>query len=405
MNKLRIGIVGGSITGCAAAVSALRSGMEPQVFEKSSSVLRDRGAGLGIPSAVALALRDQGFIYEGFPHVSIRSLAHSSASTRDPRFGISAGVVPTFLEGIRWGHLFSHLRSLIPDENYHSGKAVIDAQNEGQAVKIKFDDGLCEKYDVVVFADGYRSIGRDIVCPSHQPVYQGYFIWRGMLPERDVGDTAPFEETLQRIGFPHGHFFSYLLPNEAGSSEVGERELNWGMFLPLTEEELEDYLLDREGEQHELSLPPGSMRDELEEKLRQSARSLLPGYFADIVTRSENTFGQGIVATIPDAYHLGRICLAGDAGAVVPPFTTSGVFKGIKNAAELIAALAADGDLIHALDAWGAEQKRAGGGLKRLSDVMAERLITGVPDFSAMSQDDLTEWWSTIQVTLEEVMT
>lgn len=378
--------------------------MQPQVFEKSSNVLKDRGAGLGIPSAVAVALRDQEFIYDGFPHVSIRALTHSSVSDSDTRYGGSAGSIPTFLEGLRWGHLFDHLRSLVPDENYQSGMAVVDAQNEGDRVKVTLDDGSFGHYDLAVFADGYRSIGRQIVCPGHQPQYQGYFIWRGTIPEREMGDSSLFDGTLQRIGFPRGHFFAYLLPNESGSSEIGERELNWGMFLPLTADELQDCLLDREGEQHELSLPPGSMREEVEKGLKESAKSLLPGYFADIVARSVNTFGQGIVATIPDAYHLGRVCLAGDAGAVVPPFTTSGVLKGVKNGAELIAALASDGDLDHALDAWGGEQKRAGEGLKRLSDVMAERLITSVPDFSAMSQNDLSEWWSPIQETLEEVM-
>ena len=156
----RICIVGGSITGCTTAIAALRNGMRPQIFEKSSSVLKDRGAGLGIPSAVAVALRDQGFIYDGFPHVSIRALAHSGVSDSDTRYGSSAGSIPTFLEGIRWGHLFDHLRSLVPDESYTSGIAVTDAQTEGDRVKVTFDDGASEYYDVAVFADGYRSIGR-----------------------------------------------------------------------------------------------------------------------------------------------------------------------------------------------------------------------------------------------------
>ena len=404
MDGIRICIVGGSITGCTAAISALRAGMQPQVFEKSSRALKDRGAGLGIPTGVAVALRDQGFIYEGFPHVSIRSLAHSSVSSKDAYLGGHAGTVPTLLEGIRWGHLFDHLRSLVPSENYHSGTAVTNAENEGDAVRVAFDNGQVDRYDIVIFSDGYRSIGRDIVSPDDRTEYQGYFIWRGTVQESDMGDAARYEETLQRIGFANGHFFSYLLPSESGSSEVGERELNWGMFLPVPKSELAAYLVDRDGVQRELSRPPGSMRDDLEQTLKDKAKKLLPKYYAELVRRSIHTFGQGIVATVPASYRKGRICLAGDAGAVVPPFTTSGVFKGMKNAVELVTAVARGDDLETSLDRWEADQQKAGVGLKKLSSLMEAKLITSVPDFAEMSQDDLTEWWSDIQSTLEEVM-
>ncbi len=378
--------------------------MQPTVFERSGSVLKDRGAGLGIPTAVAVALRDQGFIDDGFPHVSIRALTHSSVSGKDAHYGGMAGSVPTFLEAIRWGHLFDHLRSLVPDDDYKTGRAVADAQNEGDEVKVTLDDGSVEYYDIAVFADGYHSLGRSIVCPTHQPRYQGYFIWRGTLPEQELGDSSLFDETLQRVGFPGGHFFAYLLPNESGSTTVGDRDLNWGVFLPLTADELADHLLDREGIQHELSLPPGRMRVEIEKKLKQKVKPLLPGYYADIVARSRNTFGQGIVATIPDVYRRGRICLAGDAGSLVPPFTTSGVFKGMKNGVELITALASERDIDSALGAWEEEQQKAGEGLKHLSDVMTDKLIASVPDFSTLSEADLIEWWSAIQLTLEETM-
>ncbi len=400
----RICIVGGSITGCTTAIAAQRRGTAPTVFEKSNGRLEERGAGLGIPSAVAVALRDQGYIEDGFPHVSIRALVHSSVSQGDARDGGVAGSVPTFLEAIRWGHLFDHLRSLVPDEHYRAGVAVVDAQNEGNGVAVTLSDGSIERYDVAVFADGFRSRGRTIVCPENEPRYEGYFIWRGTLPETQIADSSRFGETLQRVGYPGGHFFAYLVPSPNGSTLVGERELNWGMFLPLSADALKDCLLDRRGEQHELSLPPGAMREEIETAFKRNAKSLLPDYFADVVARSVDTFGQGIVSTIPDTYRRGRICLAGDAGAVVPPFTTSGVYKGMKNGAELIAALADEGNLESALDAWDLEQQTAGYGLKRLSDVMAERLITNVPDFSAMTQDDLVEWWSVIQVTLQETL-
>ncbi len=76
MNNLSIGIVGGSITGCTAAIAATRVGMRATVFERSPAELLDRGAGLGIPTATCIALRDRDFIDGTLPHVSVRSLEH-----------------------------------------------------------------------------------------------------------------------------------------------------------------------------------------------------------------------------------------------------------------------------------------------------------------------------------------
>lgn len=381
--------------------------MQAHVFEKSSSALRDRGAGLGIPTAVALALRDQGLIYDGFPHVSLRSLAHTSASQTDTDFGKRAGDIPTFLEGIRWGHLYEQLRSLVPNNRYHSGVALVSARNEDEGVKVTFDNGLTEVYDLLVFADGARSIGREIVCPAHQPQYSGYFLWRGTLPEsrlrQDTDRQNPFDETLQRVGYAMGHFFSYLLPNENGTSDAGQRELNWGMFLPLNANDLSRYLLDSDGVKRTQSVPPGMMRPELEQHLKADAKRLLPGYFAQLVVDSQGTFGQGIFTTMPSTYHQGRICLVGDAGALVPPFTTSGVFKGIKNAGDLMSAIADAPNLDGALRAWEQQQIQVGESLHHLSGIMSTRLLTQVPNFADLTQETLTHWWSDIQIALEAI--
>ena len=49
VSKLKIGIIGGSITGCCAAVLLSRMGHEVTVLERSESELRDRGAGIFLP--------------------------------------------------------------------------------------------------------------------------------------------------------------------------------------------------------------------------------------------------------------------------------------------------------------------------------------------------------------------
>jgi 2-polyprenyl-6-methoxyphenol hydroxylase-like FAD-dependent oxidoreductase len=378
--------------------------MQPAVFERSTGRLQDRGAGLGVPTATCLALREQKIIGDEFPHLSIRSLSHVSRSDDGRPAGGCAGEVPTYLEAIRWGDMYNQLRSLVPDEQYTAGIGVQSVSDAGDSVEVTFDDGKGERFDLAIFADGYRSLGRSLISPDSELSYQGYVIWRGTLPEFSLMDPTIFEGKLHRVGFPGGHMFAYLLPGVAGGVQPGSRELNWGMFLPVAEEEVDDLFVDRSGRRRELSLPPGAMKEELQNRLKLRATELLPPFYASLVSASEDTFAQAIMTTLPTKYVKGRLCLVGDAGAIVQPFTTSGVFKGMRNAAELVGELRRSDDLSIALDRWDQRQRVTGEGLGRLGALMERHLILQTPDFSKMSQAGLTLWWSEIQHTLEQVM-
>ncbi len=63
--------------------------------------------------------------------------------------------------------------------------------------------------------------------------------------------------------------------------------------------------------------------------------------------------------TVP-AYAQQRLALLGDAGAVAPPFTGSGVFKAFMNAADLVTSLAYGSTVDDALGRWSAEQTERG---------------------------------------------
>ncbi len=64
---MRVGIVGGSIAGCAAAALLHRAGHDVTVFERSGSDLVSRGAGIGMPTAVWQDMMAHGLIDETLP--------------------------------------------------------------------------------------------------------------------------------------------------------------------------------------------------------------------------------------------------------------------------------------------------------------------------------------------------
>ena len=45
----KVAVVGGSIAGCATAIALTRAGCDVEVLERSSTGLRDRGAGIAMP--------------------------------------------------------------------------------------------------------------------------------------------------------------------------------------------------------------------------------------------------------------------------------------------------------------------------------------------------------------------
>jgi 2-polyprenyl-6-methoxyphenol hydroxylase-like FAD-dependent oxidoreductase len=61
---VNVGIVGGSLAGCAAAIALGRAGCEVSVYERSRGALEDRGAGIGMPLALLRTLVERDYVDE-----------------------------------------------------------------------------------------------------------------------------------------------------------------------------------------------------------------------------------------------------------------------------------------------------------------------------------------------------
>jgi 2-polyprenyl-6-methoxyphenol hydroxylase-like FAD-dependent oxidoreductase len=102
---MRVGIVGGSIAGCAAAALLHRAGHDVTVFERSGSDLVSRDAGIGIPAAVWQDMMAHGLIDETVPACwtdSVRYVTRGSA-TGGQRW---LGDVRMSLALVNWAHLY-----------------------------------------------------------------------------------------------------------------------------------------------------------------------------------------------------------------------------------------------------------------------------------------------------------
>jgi 2-polyprenyl-6-methoxyphenol hydroxylase-like FAD-dependent oxidoreductase len=398
-SRLRIGIVGGSIAGCTAAAELSRVGHEVSVFERSKGELVGRGAGIGTPTPLFDKLVERDLVDRSMPRFNASYHPLVGRSEDKPGLGYVALKLDLDMVLCNWGDLHKNLRKRVPDDLYHHGVSVADVEflpEEDDAVALTLSDASRHVFDLVIFADGYQSLGRRVLFPTVVRHYRGYVLWRGLLNESEIDDPSPLESNLFRIHYKglQGNAVFYFVPGPGGSLRRGERWINWACYLPVGESELSEFLVDRHGRQHTSSLPPGAIRPDAEERLKGLMRTHLPDYFSNIVTASKNTFAQPIYTVNVPAYYRSGCCLVGDAGSVAPPFTGSGVFKATNNVVDLVAALAADVPTDQALEKWSQDQLATAERISVLGEQMERAFIWDAPDFSGLSQKEARTWWN-----------
>ena len=120
LNGLRVGIIGGSIAGCAAATALGRAGCDVQVFERSAKGLMDRGSGIAIPGPLRSELMEKTYLPQDFPGYEMkRRWWQFPDGTPDGR---RLWTQDTAAFANNWGNLWKALRQNVPDAIYHEGR-------------------------------------------------------------------------------------------------------------------------------------------------------------------------------------------------------------------------------------------------------------------------------------------
>ena len=94
------------------------------------------------------------------------------------------------------------------------------------------------------------------------------------------------------------------------------------------------------------------------------------------------------------SYAYDRLCLVGDAGAVFPPFTSSGVLKAVANATSLADALADAPAVDDALRRWSQAQLQVAAQVIPIAEAIERGYVFGMPDLTAMSTTATNDWMS-----------
>ncbi|HTZ23794.1 MAG TPA: FAD-dependent monooxygenase [Streptosporangiaceae bacterium] len=153
-------------------------------------------------------------------------------------------------------------------------------------------------------------------------------------------------------------------------------------------------LVDDQERQQSSSVPFGTVHPRVRAGLESRLADLLPPVLFELVQQSANSAIQAIYSVAPRSYARDRVCLVGDAGAVFPPFTSSGVLKAVANATSLADALAGAPAVDDALRRWSEAQLQIAAQVMPFAEYAERSQVFGMPDLAAMPVTATNDWLS-----------
>jgi 2-polyprenyl-6-methoxyphenol hydroxylase-like FAD-dependent oxidoreductase len=394
-----VGILGGSITGCAVAAELARAGCTVTVLEAGGAEPVDRGAGIGLPPSLVRTLVDHGLVDADLPTIEVHRFPHLVRDQREERYGQLSWEQRGNLALLEWGTLYRNLRRRVPDGAYETSCNVTALRERPDGtVVVDLGDRGTREFDLVVCADGHRSLGRRTLFPEATVRYAGYVLWRGAIEESALSESTPLEGAVAWPHYAGGYGPFFLVPGADGSTERGRRLVNWGLYLRVSEVERAELVTGKDPPAYDGPLP-----DVRDGKLKSWVPLVLPDYYAEIVQKTPRTFAQKIHEAEVPAYHRGHVCLAGDAAALARPHTGTGVLKGISDAISLGETLTGHPPLDEALALWSEEQTAFGNELVKLGNQVGRALAAEVPDGATADAEARARLFSSVVTVPSEV--
>ncbi len=343
------------MSGLFSAAFLRQIGWDVDVYERSPVELVGRGAGITGHPELLEALEASG---AGTRHLGIE-VPKRIAIDRNGRITEERPLRQVLTS---WDRLQRLLRDTIEPAHYHLGHTFERVEQDERGVRVQFSEGKIERADILIGGDGIRSSVRGQMAPQVQPIYAGYYIWRGAPNEADL---AP--ETLRSI---YPLFTFYLPPRQevitypiAGFDNdltPGKRRFNFIWYRVADAVELRDMCVDENGKQHEHSVPPPLIRKDLIAQMHKDARDIMPETLLDALMKIKHPFITPICDFTSPSIVCGRVAMVGDAAASARPHMGFGMAKAGGDAQALARALRDHDDVDTALKAYNGERQPIG---------------------------------------------
>src|SRR3977135_2851724 len=214
-SSCKIAVGGGGLAGLAAAQALKTFGTKAEVFEAAAALGEIGAAGNVSPQAVkalqAIGVGDK-----------IAAVAHLSPGiyTRNMQTGEVLEFNDRIKTATRYGapyytfhraDLLDALASGLDHGGIHLGHRLTGLEERSDRILLAFANGAEVEAEIVIGADGVRSVNRLALYGDDNPTYTGQMVWRALLNGTDVPEKV-LEPTghVQWVG-PGCHLLAYYI--------------------------------------------------------------------------------------------------------------------------------------------------------------------------------------------------
>jgi 2-polyprenyl-6-methoxyphenol hydroxylase-like FAD-dependent oxidoreductase len=302
-------IVGAGIAGCCAAMSLVRAGWSVTVVEKqarwqfNSSGIFVYGNGLAQFRELDVMedLVAAGFVVPGGRNAYYD---HHGAHIADVTYPTVQGA-PAIL-GIKRAEMHRVLSRRIQALGIEVRLAttVRALEQDADGVDVTDSQGVQERYELVIAADGIRSGVRGLLWPGVQPAYTGFGVWRSV--------HARPPELVEKI--------MLMGPGK----RVG--------IMPISDDKL--YVFGTVAEPKDARFDPAEWPRTMRAKFAEFGGPVRP--FLDALSDGSEVLYTAVEEVqMPSPWHQGRVVLIGDAAHATTPFMGQGGAMAVQDAVVL----------------------------------------------------------------------
>jgi len=214
-SRCKIAIVGGGLAGLAAAHALQTFGMKAEVFE-TAPALGEIGAAVNVsPQAVkalqAIGVGDQvAAVGNTSPGIYTRNMQTGEFLELNDRHKAAARYGAPYYTFHR-ADLLDALASGLDHSSIHLDHRLTGIAERSDRILLAFANGTEVEAEIVIGADGVRSVIRQALYGDDNPTYTGQMVWRALLNGGDV-PAEVLEPTghIQWVG-PGCHLLAYYI--------------------------------------------------------------------------------------------------------------------------------------------------------------------------------------------------
>ncbi len=230
-------------------------------------------------------------------------------------------------------------------------------KQNSEAAWVISDKGETFCGDILIGADGYRSIMRRHVAPHH-PVatFAGYLIWVAMVDELNIPQQyRPGPDP--GVAMPNGigdFLLGSVVAGAHGSSMIGHRRLGWAWYDNTENDLLRELGCVKGNVVHHSLIGADIPTENLDNLSKKAKQRWSQPWLSDIQhsIQTRNLIATPIAEYVPEVLVKERIALVGDAAHLPTPLTASGFIASLEDAATLTDCVASEmerGDVVEAL--------------------------------------------------------